>query len=349
MTKKIAAILLAISLIFTYPLFSFAVSIEKGTGELIKEFNSGKGPAIGGYSIDYEYYSPVKENDSKKYPLVIWLHGMGDGSEPGKQIQKSNISYWTSNEFQARFKPAGGAFILAARSLEEDNIYWSNGLLEPLKAAIDAFIAENKDNIDLSRIYVGGYSMGGKMTYKMAIAYPEMFAAAFPICPAWSPSDELLEKIADIPIWLTSSTRDPLVNYFMAVTPTWERLTSISNVSEKCRFSTLTKVCFEDGKKTTSSHHAWFAVNHDMFTNQNGDYHNMTTVNGLGEKVTLTYPDGMISWLSSQTSDYDGTPSTGTGNINPDTSDSMIYCDGFFGFFELLFDAIGRFVKMIGA
>ncbi len=349
MLRKITAFILALSLILVYPFFASAVSIEKGTDELIKEFNSGKGPAIGDYSIDYEYYSPVKENDGEKYPLVIWLHGMGDGSEPAKQIKKSNISYWTSDEFQARFKSADGAFILAARSLEEDNIYWSNDLLKPLKAAIDDFIAKNKDNIDLSRIYVGGYSMGGKMTYKMAIAYPEMFAAAFPICPAWSPSDELLEKIADMPIWLTSSTRDPLVNYFMAVTPTWERLTNISNVPEKCRFSTLTKVCFEDGKKTDSSHHAWFAVNHDMFTNLNGDYHNMTTVNGLGEKITLTYPDGMISWLSSHTSNYDGTPSTGTGNINPDASDSMIYCDGFFGFFELLFDAIGRFIKMIGA
>ena len=40
----------------------------------------------------------------------------------------------------------------------------------------------------------------------------------------------------------------------------------------------------------------------------------MNTVDGLGNKVTLTYPDGMISWLSSFTSDYDGAPATDSGN-----------------------------------
>lgn len=343
--KKLIAIILVLACILTYPASAYALSIEGGVEPLKDLFIRDEGPVAGDYSIDYSYYSPVEENDTAKYPLVVWLHGMGDGSEPGKPVEKSNIAYWASDEFQARFKPSGGAFILAARSREEDNIFWSNSMIEPLRAAIDEFIAENKENIDLSRIYVGGYSMGGKMTLKMAVAYPEMFAAAFPICPAWSPSDELVEKLADMPVWITSSTRDPLVNYYLAVSPTFDRITAASNVAEKCRLSTLTKVCYEDGTKTSSSHHAWFAVNHDMFTYLNGDYYNMSTVNGLGEEVKLSYPDGMISWLSQQTSDYDGTPCIGTGNITANTeTDNLIYCDGFFGFFELVLTAILKFI-----
>ena len=46
----------------------------------------------------------------------------------------------------------------------------------------------------------------------------------------------------------------------------------------------------------------------------------MNTVNGLGDKVTLTYPDGMISWLSSYTSDYDGAVATDCGNIEAQQS-----------------------------
>lgn len=341
--KKIIAIFLALTCLTVFPASANAISVEGGIEPLKDLFVAGEGPVVGEYSVDYSYYSPVKENDAAKYPLVVWLHGMGDGAEPGKPVEKSNIAYWASDEFQKRFKDSGGAFILAARSREEDNIFWGNTMLEPLRAAIDDFIAKNGKNIDLSRIYVGGYSMGGKMTLKMAIAYPEMFAAAFPICPAWSPSDELIEKIADMPIWITSSTRDPLVNYYLAVTPTWDRIVAASNVAEKCRLSTLTKVCYEDGKATSSSHHAWFAVNHDMFTNLNGDYHHMSTVNGLGEKVTLTYPDGMISWLSSHTSDYDGTPCKGMGNLtDANGTDDLIYIDSFFGFFELIFNAIGK-------
>lgn len=344
--KKIIAIILSLTIFLGISVSSNALSVEGGIEPLKNQFVAGEGPVVDGYSVDYSYFSPVDENDATKYPLVVWLHGMGDGAEPGLQVKKSNIAYWTSDEFQARFEPSGGAFILAARSREEDNIFWSNEMIKPLRAAIDDFIAKNKDNIDLSRIYVGGYSMGGKMTLKMAVAYPEMFAAAFPICPAWSPADEFCEKLADMPVWITSSTRDPLVNYYLGVSPTFERIISYSNVADDCRFSTLTKVCYEDGKATSSSHHAWFAVNHDMFTYLNGDYYNMTTVNGNGEEVVLEYPNGMISWLTSHTSDYDGAPCNDKGNLeDAKNTDGLIYVDSFTGFFELIFNAI---LKLFG-
>ncbi len=346
--KRFISVVLAMLLLLCYPASAFALPIDGGIEALREQFVQGEGSLKGEYSIDYSYFSPVKgENDKAKYPLVVWLHGMGDGSEEGKPVKKSNIAYWASDEFQSRFEPAGGAYILAARSLEEKGIFWSNDLLEPLKAAIDDFIASNKANIDLSRIYVGGYSMGGKMTLKMAIAYPEMFAAAFPICPAWSPSEEYSAYLADMPVWLTSSTRDPLVNYYFSVTKTWEKIVAASNVPELCRFSTLTKVCFEDGSRTDSSHHSWFAVNHDMFSAENGDYPNLTTVNGLGEEIKLKYPDGMISWLSQHTSDYDGTASEGMGNINPDDdTDNLLGVNGICEFFETLFGAIAKTFKI---
>ena len=346
--KKIIAIILSFVCVFSSVIGASALSVDGGVEPLKAEFISGEGPVENGFSIDYSYFSPVKENDNAKYPLVIWLHGMGDGAEVGRPVQKSNVAYWASDEFQARFKPAGGAFILAARSREENGHYWSDDMVAPLRAAIDAFIADNKDNIDLTRIYVGGYSMGGKMTLKMAVAYPEMFAAAFPICPAWSPSEELCGYIADVPVWLTSSKRDPLVNYFMAVTPTWEKIIAASNVAEDCRFSTLTKVCYEDGTKTASSHHAWYAINHDMFSDTNGDYPYMSTVNGLGEEVRLSHPDGMISWLSSHTSDYDGTPIEGMGNIRPEhQTENMIDVQGPISFLKLLFTALFRALGLI--
>lgn len=344
--RSMAAIILALITVFGCIFSANAVSMDKGIDELKNRFVYAEGPVAGKYSVDYRYFSPVKENDTQKYPIVVWLHGMGDGAYEGAQVEKSNVAYWASDEFQSRFAPSGGAFIFAARSREENGIYWSNEMLEPLRAAIDDFIAKNKANVDLTRIYVGGYSMGGKMTLKMAVAYPEMFAAAFPICPAWAPSDDAVKLISDMPIWITSSTRDPLVNYYLAVSPTFDAIANASNVAADCRFSTLTKVCYHDGKKTSSSHHAWFAINYDMFSIENGDYPYMSTVNGLGEEVTLTYPDGMISWLSSHTSDYDGTPIAGTGNITSDMkTDNIIAADGILGFFRLLFNAISDLIS----
>ncbi len=339
--KKITAFVLALVIALGCMSGVSALSINDEYGSLVAEFQFGEGPVVGKYSVDYRYFSPVDENDTTKYPLVIWLHGMGDGSEDGKQVSKSEIAYWASDEFQARFDPAGGAFILAARSREENGKYWDNDLVEPLRAAIDDFVAKNKDNVDTTRIYIGGYSMGGKMTLKMSVAYPEMFAAALPICPAWSVPEEYVGCLADLPLWLTSSSRDPLVNYYMAVLPTWNRIMAASNVAEDCRFSTLTKVCYANGEKTSSSHHAWFSVNYDMFSIENGDYPNMSTVNGLGEEVTLTYPDGMISWLSQFTSDFDGTPIEGMGNLEGGkNTDGMLYFDSICDFFDALFNAI---------
>lgn len=344
--KKFISLILVLACMLIFPVSTNALSVDNGIEALQENFIFGEGPQEDGFSIDYRYFSPVKENDATKYPLVIWLHGLGDGSDDGVQIEKSEIAYWASDEFQSRFKNAGGAFVLAARSREELGHTWTNEMIEPLRAAIDDFISKNSDNIDVERIYIGGYSMGGKMTLKMAVAYPEMFAAIFPICPAWSPDAEALSYIADIPVWLTSSKRDPLVSYYFSVNPTWEKLISETSVPENCRFSTLTKVCYATGERTPSSHHAWFSVNYDMFTTENGDYHNMTTVDGTGNEITLTYPDGMISWLSSFSSDYNGKPIDGMGNITSDMqTDNMMAEITFCEFFEILFGAIVSLIK----
>lgn len=346
--KKFISLLMTLIIIALSCVAAGAISFNDGLDQLKAEFLPGEGPVVNGYSVDYRYFSPVGEADTTKYPVVIWLHGLGEGKEEGAQIKKNNIAYWASDEFQSRFNPAGGAFIIAARSREEDGITWDNSMILPLRAAIDDFIEKNSANVDLSRIYVGGFSMGGKMTLKMAVAYPEMFAAAFPICPAWAPGSEATDLIADMPIWLTSGKLDPLVNYNLAVTPTWKTIINSSNVPEKCRFSTLKTVRYPDGKRTTSSHHAWFAVNYDMFAVDNGDYPDMTTVNGLGEEVTLTYPDGMISWLTSQTSDFDGAKATDMGNLEHlDQTDSVVTGDSIASFIQSVIESIRQFFSNI--
>ncbi|MBQ3519821.1 MAG: prolyl oligopeptidase family serine peptidase [Clostridia bacterium] len=317
--KKLCSVLLVLSMLFTLSVCALAwdkndpvENMDKPS--LVAAFQKGVGPMTEGYAIDYRYFSPVKENDTNKYPLVIWLHGMTEGGSDGHQITKNDIAFWASEDFQSRFA-GGGAFILAARSPEEQLNYWGDDTVYPLRAAIDDFIAKNADHVDLTRIYIGGFSMGGKMTLNMTYAYPELFAAAFPICPAGSLSKDKAKIVANIPYWFVSGTGDPLVIYATGVVPTWNNVASANNRPEDCRFSTLSTVCYPDGNKTSSAHHAWYSVTFDMFSVENGDYPHMSTVNGLDETVTLTYPEGMISWLSQFTSNYDGTPATNSGNM----------------------------------
>ncbi len=350
MKKKLLSLML--SLLMLTGICSLAalaqepLPLEAGYDELCEQFKFGQGPETDGYSIDYRYFSPVKENDSTKYPLVVWLHGMGDGASEGRQVSAQQVALWSSAEYQSRFKNAGGAFIIAPRSLEEEELYWDDCLIYPLRAALDDFIAQNKDNIDVSRIYVGGYSMGGKMTLKMAVAYPEFFAAAFPVCPAWVPDEAATAKLKDMPIWLTSGKLDPLVGYHRMVLPAWRNILSQSNVPELCRLSSQAITAKPNGIAIASAHFSWIAVNNDMFSSKNGDYPFMKTVDGTGAEVTLTYPEGMISWLSGFSGDYDGTPATDSGNTeatNPSAHPTFIEALGVW--FRELF---GKIFGMLG-
>lgn len=322
--KKILAVIMAVTMLFgVFAIASSAADegalpLSAGIEKLKEQFVYGAGPETDGITIDYRYFSPVTDGDGIKYPLVIWLHGLGDGGYEGKQVDNSEIAYWTSADFQSRFTGSNGAYIFAARVPEDKGVFWGPAAVYPLRAAIDDFIAQNKESIDIGRIYIGGYSMGGMMTLRMSVAYPDMFAAAFPICPAWMPTEEELALCADVPMWLTSGVLDPLVSYRNSVEPTWEKIVKTNNNPEDCRFSTLEMVTYATGLPTSSAHHAWFAVNYDMFNAKNGDYQYMTTVNGAGEKVKLEYPNGMIYWLSQHTSDFDGNVATDSGNIDPE-------------------------------
>lgn len=65
-------------------------------------------------------------------------------------------------------------------------------------------------SIDSNRIYITGLSMGGYGTYDAIERYPNLFAAAVPVCGGGDVSRA--SSIAHIPIWIYHGAEDPLVN-----------------------------------------------------------------------------------------------------------------------------------------
>ena len=55
-----------------------------------------------------------------------------------------------------------------------------------LKALLDSCLS--MPQVDKDRVYIMGLSMGGMGTYDMVARYPELFAAAIPICGTVNPS-----------------------------------------------------------------------------------------------------------------------------------------------------------------
>lgn len=197
------------------------------TRELVEEFTTGKA-TNDTITLTYASYVPAKDN--KKNPLIIWLHGAGEGgTDPTIAIAGNKAVNFTSKEIQSYFN---GAYVLAPQT----PTFWMDGLTgfgdgtskyeKSLMALIQNYIAEHKD-IDTDRIYIGGDSNGGYMTMLMIRDYPNYFAAAFPTCEALKDtliSDADIQTMKNLPIWFTAAKTDPIVPPANFVIPTYDRL-----------------------------------------------------------------------------------------------------------------------------
>ena len=290
-----------------------ALPTSYGITALRNEFKKDVAPKAGNHALDYCYYSPVGTNDKTKYPLVIFLHGIGHGDYEGAQLADSDMPYWASSELQSRFTQ-GGAFILLPRAPEDKMVYWSNILLEPLGAVIDDMIAKHGKNIDTTRIFIGGSSAGAEMVWNMITAFPERFAGAFPIAATGTVTENDVKLCASVPVWMFACTKDPVVSYAGETTPLWNNVCKENKNPAKCRLTTFTNVVEPNGQSSAGNHFMAKVVTYDMHLLSGADYPNATTVNGLGEKVSLKKPNGIIYWMNTLSSSYDGSTEGGTGN-----------------------------------
>ena len=76
-----------------------------------------------------------------------------------------------------------------------------------LFSILDA-IADDYD-IDASRIYLTGVSLGGGGTWHLAAQQPDLFAAIAPLCGYGNPL--LAEKYENLPIWVFHGAKDRAV------------------------------------------------------------------------------------------------------------------------------------------
>ncbi|MBQ8576102.1 MAG: hypothetical protein IJ447_08675 [Clostridia bacterium] len=327
--KKVFAVFMALCMLLVPLVISAnaagrkpALRTSAGIQALRDEFDHDVAPKAGGHALDYAYYSPVGVNDNTKYPLVIFLHGIGHADYEGAQLNDSDFPYWASAELQSRFDE-GGAFILLPRAPEDKLIYWGETLIESLRSVIDDVIAKHGDNIDTTKIFIGGSSAGGEMTWKMIIAFPEYFAGAFPIASTGTVSETDTLVCSDVAIWMIASKKDPIVNYTTITTPLWNNVVKHNSNPEKCRLSSFENVVEPAGASASDNHHMAKVVTYDFHMLDGSTYPNVTTKDGNGNTVSLVSPNGMIKWMNSLSSSYEGNAADGSGNVNVSVFDSI--------------------------
>ena len=197
-------------------------------GELLQE-GEHQDPEI---SLRYCYYEPQVPAD-KKVPLLIWLHGYGEGGEETKIAATGNkVVNLITPEIQEIF--GGAAYLLAPQA---PTMWMDNGsgalitddssiYTQPLERLFTDFIKEHPQ-IDPDRVYLGGDSNGGYMTVTLGIHDPSLYAALFPVCEARADahiSEEDLKKLASVPTWFTAAKTDEVVPVKDYVVPTYLRL-----------------------------------------------------------------------------------------------------------------------------
>lgn len=159
--------------------------------------------------LDYSYF--YNEEAEEPLPLVIFFHGGGQGNDIYTPIRFSNGgTVWANPENQEKYP----THVLAPRNATTVDS------MHKVKGIIDEMVAEGK--VDPNRIYVTGFSMGGGSTWTFLRTYPDVAAAAAPLCPAGGPgSVENAQKVANLPLWTFVDEEDFLYNSVLTTDRTY--------------------------------------------------------------------------------------------------------------------------------
>ncbi len=161
-------------------------------------------------TLPYRMYTPEASN--KKLPLLLYLHGSGPrGSDNKRQVQIDSIM---QELLFADLKEKYPCYIIAPQCPKGnwwfDFQKWGSQSPEdfPVCDATIELVREvaSKYNIDTSRIYITGLSMGGSGVWGMLWREPDLFAAAVPVCGAGRP--EFVSGMTGIPIWAFHGAKD---------------------------------------------------------------------------------------------------------------------------------------------
>ncbi len=157
------------------------------------------------HKLPYLLYFPKDGTERRdgKYPLILFLHGMGERGNHLEDLYNSALPKMLNEGMDL-------PFIVAMPQCPGDS-YWTEET-KSLKFLIDELILTNV--VDESRIYITGLSMGGYGTYEMLIRYPHVFAAGIPICggigSVFSKINTL--RLRDKPLWIFHGEQDPVVS-----------------------------------------------------------------------------------------------------------------------------------------
>ena len=158
----------------------------------------------------YFFFTPESAlKTGKKFPLLIFLHGYGErvNSQSDKTALEKILVHGPCKMIKnGSWAPSAEMFVASPQCHGD---WWNRDLI---KQFIEYLMASN-DQIDKSRIYLTGLSMGGYATFDLLSSFGEEahVAAAVPICGSGVFNETGNSKLSKIPLWVFHGDADQTV------------------------------------------------------------------------------------------------------------------------------------------
>lgn len=265
-----------------------AVSNYPETVELFKQYEYTDPET--GYVIPYNLYLPENYDETKEYPLVVFIADSSVNSDTVTDpLKQDGAAIWATAEEQAKHE----AIVLVPQytttlidsigALTEDDHQWTEGLTlvsNLIFSTIDEY------SVDENRIYGTGQSQGGMTTIALSDKYPDLFAAQYLVACQWD--TEEMSVMKDDNLWIVVCEGDTKAYPGMnEATANWESLETTVATSAMWD-STSSAEEFDTLVANTLSQNA--TINYTVF--EGGDHMYTWTV-----AYTI---EGIRDWLFSQ-------------------------------------------------
>jgi predicted peptidase len=166
-------------------------------------------------------YMPPGYDGTKKWPLMVFLHGIGEKSDTNLNLVLKNGTPKQANEGM-QFE-----FVMIVPQLKKAMGSWSVAYVdEVLEFALKTY------DVDPSRVYLVGLSLGGwgVWSFMQSAKHAAKIAAFVPICGGSNdPSKANVIVASGVPGWAWHCTNDSTVKFEV----TTRMVTAVNNLAER--------------------------------------------------------------------------------------------------------------------
>lgn len=248
--------------------------------------------------LDYCFFSPrMSTFDTKKYPLIVYVHGLAHGWHKRSQVNDSYFPYMISKEMQSKFHEWWCHILLPRLPEYMFDVFYTS----KMQKLIEDFVNQNSFSIDLNQIYIMWSSAGWWMAWRLLLRKPNFYKKALITCANKIPFKNQLKILSDKPIWLVSAKKDSIIP-FPSQRWTWNMLRKITKIPELCRWTVFPNdVYCPDGKKARLTHMLAKVITYDFQLLEwtdvpyDGENYPFTMTRLATNEVVPT--NGIIEWL----------------------------------------------------